>query len=444
MVAGLGAQSWADLLWHSAGISARSGGIHFRTSPSSGALFATELYLHARAMPGIPAGSWHYDAQRHTLQSLRVQPHEPDPATSSLPGIGALPAGSLGLLVATAVFGRSGHKYRDRAYRYVLCDLGHALENLRVVAQQLGLQGTLLQAFDEASIADALRMDETEEGVLAVMLLQAQAAPALPALQAAAWQPPALLGEPAEASGAQAQTHAATSLSITEAIHRATSLRAAVLPMAGYTPLPRSGNQQRAAHLQHGALLPLPNGPSLVTDALALIASRRSVRRYGTAPLALADLAALLAYMVQPGALLSAAVQIDVVASRVEGLAPGTWRYHPTAHALQAQRQDAAALSPRVQKASLDQQVIGDAAAVLVLSIQRAAIVADPAGAARGYRHAFIEAGLVGERVYLEAGARGLGVCAVGAFFDDELAALVGTDPAHEWVVHLAAVGVPG
>ena len=34
------------------------------------------------------------------------------------------------LVVATAIFQRSGHKYRDRTYRYVLADLGHALENL--------------------------------------------------------------------------------------------------------------------------------------------------------------------------------------------------------------------------------------------------------------------------------------------------------------------------
>ena len=38
--------------------------------------------------------------------------------------------------------------------------------------------------------------------------------------------------------------------------------------------------------------------------------------------------------------------------------------------------------------------------------------------------------------------ARGLGACAVGAFYDDEAAALVGVDPAREWVVHFAALGV--
>ena len=66
-----------------------------------------------------------------------------------------------------------------------------------------------------------------------------------------------------------------------------------------------------------------------------------------------------------------------------------------------------------------------------------------PSGPARGYRHAFLEAGLVGERIYIEAGARGLGVCAVGAFYDAEAAALVAIDPDHEWVVHFAALGVP-
>jgi nitroreductase len=111
--------------------------------------------------------------------------------------------------------------------------------------------------------------------------------------------------------------------------------------------------------------------------------------------------------------------------------------------ALQPRRLQAEGLGRRARAAGLDQDVIGDAAAVIVLALDRATFAADPAGAARGYRHAFIEAGLVGERVYLAAGERALGVCAVGAFYDDEAAAVVGADPAREWVLHLAAIGVP-
>lgn len=100
-------------------------------------------------------------------------------------------------------------------------------------------------------------------------------------------------------------------------------------------------------------------------------------------------------------------------------------------------------LRRRARAAGLDQDVIGDAAVVFVLSLDRTVLQADPTGAARGYRHGFIEAGLVGERIYLAAGALGLGVCAVGAFYDDEAAELVGLDAEREWPVHFAALGVP-
>jgi nitroreductase len=85
--------------------------------------------------------------------------------------------------------------------------------------------------------------------------------------------------------------------------------------------------------------------------------------------------------------------------------------------------------------------VVGDAAAVLVLALDRAVAMADPGGPARGYRHGLLEAGLIGERWYLQAEALGLAACGVGAFFDDEIAALVGRDASREWVVHLATLG---
>ena len=85
--------------------------------------------------------------------------------------------------------------------------------------------------------------------------------------------------------------------------------------------------------------------------------------------------------------------------------------------------------------------MIGDAAAVFILTLERQTLFARDG--ARGYRHGFLEAGMVGERIYLEAGARGFRACAVGAFYDREAARLIGVDPAREWVVHFAAVGRP-
>ena len=55
---------------------------------------------------------------------------------------------------------------------------------------------------------------------------------------------------------------------------------------------------------------------------------------------------------------------------------------------------------------------------------------------------AFLEAGLMGERWLLGAVARQLGACPVGAFYDDEAAALVKAK-AGNWVLHFAALGHP-
>lgn len=422
--AGLDSALLADLLWHAAGVSERSGGILFRTSPSSGALFATELYVAVRSLPGVPAGWWHYDVPGHALVPVAALD-----AAAPLPGVGPWPPDAAALLLATGIFRRSGHKYRDRTYRYVLGDLGHLLENLRVVAAAGVARATLLPAFDESRIAQTLGLDEAQEGVLAALLLQPQEAAAWPALSPTDWQPPALAGGDGR-------------FGITDAIHRATSLQAIRASSNGFgAAVPAAPAAQQSST---GPNTPLPAVAAAGSvDPLPLIARRRSLRRYADEPLAPVDLAAVLAAMVRPGALLSNAVRIDLLVHAVQGLAPGAWRYAAAAHTLERRGQAApsvAALRRRSREAGLDQDVIGNAAVIFVLSIDRDAFAADACGAARGYRHAFIESGLIGERIYLEGIHRGLGVCAVGAFYDDEAAALVGASP-REWPVHFAAMG---
>lgn len=448
-----GLAALATLLWHGAGITAQRGGLALRASPSSGGLFSTELYVIARRVPGLAPGAWHYRPEAQVLLRVgdgRAPGQAPDQfgdVAASLGGAGDA------LIVATAVFRRTGHKYRDRCYRYVLADLGHALENLRVAAAALRWPAALLTRFDEAGLAAALAIaDEAEEGVLAVMRLGAADAASPPTAAEAASPSAAPIAAspsaevplprgalpgrwgPAAAPGPAASRPPA--LGATAALHRASSLRAlADAPAA--TARPASDAAAGAA------ALPLPRVTPAAADPLATIARRRSVRRFAAAPLPLRDLSAVLqALRLDRPALLSPAVRADVVVHAVDGLAPGAYRYRPRDHALLPRRRGID-LRSAARAAALDQDVIGDAAAVLVLCIDRAMLAADASGAARGYRHAFLEAGLVGERVYLEAGARGLGACAVGAFYDDEAAALVALDPSREWVVHFAALGLP-
>jgi len=419
-------QTVSALLWHAAGVSEVRGGIHFRTSPSSGALFSTELYLAVGEVAGLDTGLWHYAPKEHGLHRLSAMTAGAE--ALGLPGAAEAPL----RVVASAVFRRSGHKYGDRAYRYILADLGHTLENLRAASAALGWQLRLEPAFDEERVAHTLALNEAEEGVLALVTLWPSAGPTVPAVHGAtdrvrSWYPPSPASGPAAPLG------------VTDAIHRATSLRAVAAPQPGHD----RGSASASMALVQGPAFKLQPARAIEASPLDAMARRRSIRRFADKPVDLADLSAVLDAMLRrQGPLLSGAVRLDLVAHAVQGLAPTSWRYQPHDHSLLPLSAETS-VRERSRRAALDQDVIGDASVVIVLAIDRLSFGADPTGAARGYRHAFLEAGMVGERLYLEAAARGLGVCAVGAFYDDEAARLVASDPTQEWVIHLAALGIP-
>ena len=58
----------------------------------------------------------------------------------------------------------------------------------------------------------------------------------------------------------------------------------------------------------------------------------------------------------------------------------------------------------------------------------------------RAYRHLMIKAGGMGERVYLAATALNMGCCGIGAFYDGEVAAVLGLG-ASEYPLYLLGVG---
>jgi len=413
----------ATLLWHSAGVTDSAGPLKLRASPSSGALFPTELYVAAREVAGLAPGLWHYDALTHALT-----PVARGAAAAAAPAaVGEVwPPQPAALVLATAVFQRSGHKYRDRCWRYVLADLGHTLENLRATAQAGGLHAHFAMRFDEARCAATLQLRGVGEGVLALLALHPRSR-----LPAAGTPWPALGWR----STAALEPHP---LGITGAMYAASSLHAVPGGVAAAPPrtaLPATTSVADAITLP--PVVPVPR------EVTRVIAARRSVRRFDDQALPLGALSGVLAALAATPSLLPAQpLHVDVVVHAVDGLAPGAYRHDPQQHALLLRR-SGIELRRAARAAALDQDVIGDAAVVFVLSMDRAALLADAAGPARAYRHALLHAGCIGERIYLEAGARGLGACAVGAFYDDEAAALVAADPAREWVLHFAALGRP-
>ena len=59
----------------------------------------------------------------------------------------------------------------------------------------------------------------------------------------------------------------------------------------------------------------------------------------------------------------------------------------------------------------------------------------------RVVRYLFLDAGHICQNLMLAATALNLGVCPVGAFFDEEVERIVGVDEAEEVALYLAAVG---
>ena len=190
--------------------------------------------------------------------------------------------------------------------------------------------------------------------------------------------------------------------------------------------------------------------PSFTTlDLATTITTRRSQRRYNTQnSLSLTQLSQLL-YLAQgitwderefrtvpsSGALYP--LEIYPIVYRVDGLEPGL--YH---HAIQQHRLELIKpgdLRQPLVRAGLNQDFLGEAQVCFVVSsiFQRTRWKYHE----RTYRYVLMEAGHLGQNLYLAATALGLGVCCVGAFLDDALNELLDIDGKEEAALYLITVG---
>jgi len=129
---------------------------------------------------------------------------------------------------------------------------------------------------------------------------------------------------------------------------------------------------------------------------------------------------------------------IAVGEGTVTGLARGVYRYVPSEHALvQTARADVRA---SVAEAALGQQFLAQAP----LDVLFAADYGRTTGryGERGMRYVHMEVGHIGENIYLQAEAMGLGTVAVGAFRDDQVAKAFGL-PRGLAPLYLMPVGYP-
>ncbi len=193
------------------------------------------------------------------------------------------------------------------------------------------------------------------------------------------------------------------------------------------------------------ALPPVSAPPDL--SVARAIERRRSLRDYAGRPLTASELSWLLGAatgITSPGGLRAAPsagaqypIETYVAVARVEGIEPGIYHYAPADHALERVR--TGTFGGDLVIAGLGQEFLAQAPVVLVLSaiFQRLRWRYRE----RAYRYALLEAGHIGQNVYLAAEAAGLGACAVGAFFDDAVNRLLEVDGVEEAALILVPVG---
>jgi SagB-type dehydrogenase family enzyme len=61
----------------------------------------------------------------------------------------------------------------------------------------------------------------------------------------------------------------------------------------------------------------------------------------------------------------------------------------------------------------------------------------------RAYRYIYLDAGHIAQNLYLAGTAEGMGICGIGALFDDVVNAIIGVDGTEETVLYMASAGWP-
>jgi SagB-type dehydrogenase family enzyme len=187
----------------------------------------------------------------------------------------------------------------------------------------------------------------------------------------------------------------------------------------------------------------------------AALSRRRSVRDFTPGPLPLETLGRLLhaSYGVKgerregeptfersaPSAGGLYPLEVYVATQSVEGLADGVYHYDALAHALELRRPGLA--QPALVHLALDQEMVRAASVVVIITAVPARTMVKYGQ--RGYRYVWLDAGHLGQNLYLSATALGLGPVGVGGFFDADLNALL-LLPAGEEAFYLVCIGRPG
>lgn len=202
-------------------------------------------------------------------------------------------------------------------------------------------------------------------------------------------------------------------------------------------------------------LIPLPKPAELEQPAIDLwqaVNTRKTVRAYAETPLSLEELSLLLwatqgvhrissrpaTLRTVPSAGARHAFETYLLVNRVEGLAPGLYRFAAIEHAL-LEVDLSEDINPRITAANLDQSQVANSAVTFIWAVVIERM--EWRYPERGYRYMLLDAGHVCQNLYLAAAAFDCGACAIAAFDDDLLNRELQIDGKSQFAVYAASLG---
>jgi SagB-type dehydrogenase family enzyme len=416
------------IMTHALTAKTRHGGADFfyRSIASAGALYPFELYVASFAVPGVADGLYHHDVARQGLTLLRPGSAVEDFSTAA--GISDEPAPVL-MFLLTSIFFRSSWKYRDRAFRYHLLDTGHMVENLAFALTAEHVHFKLRYDFDDERVNRLLGLDTNREACLAI---------------APVWGKGVRKQDDTRPTDLPEDLDRASRVAVKEVdypairdAHRITSR--AIGNISHDLDIP--GNLGLSFQDEKSILQP-EKWPEVVAYPEAVF-KRRSMRNFVRTELPKDYLSALLATLcaksltgVDAAPIRDSSVCVGFLAGNVEGLEPGFYAVDRDKETIKLAKRGF--LIDEMTHICLDQGWLANCA-LHFLFVSNLEVLEATCGP-RGYRHAMLTAGRLGQRIYVGATSMRLGCCGIGAYYDNEAASLLGLNDASR-LLYLVATG---
>ncbi len=388
----------------------KAGGIRFfsRTAPSAGGLYPCHIYLMVRDMEDLETGVYYCHMIQELLDLIQRG------------GFSHGPARTFDLsFVVTGTFFNSAWKYRERAFRYLLLDSGHLVENLNLALKAEGLCPRMDYDFEDDRISALLALDKEKEVPLACVHVSGKA-----------FGPEEKFRPVPDFSGpclkASEDESVAVSYPLLRQIHELGKTRMETRPydveaakVLAFEP------EYRRVLLDIEVLNP-------PLDYERAVFSRRSKRNFISARLDRKNAFALLEsassfYKGQPedSARALPFLILGVLFHNVDGFDDGFYLFSGQGGSLRLIQEGQ--FHESLSRVCLDQQWISRAAVNFLFMANLAGLetVLGP----RGYRLLLMDAGRIAQRIYLAATGLSLGCCGVGALYDEEARTLLDLNP---------------